>query len=273
LRSAPDTINNPVEKAKLNFIVEKTMAATAVHPFDYQAEGQPAPAEENQFVQMPAPAEENQFVQMRDDQPPMHPDDGMMYMNEEEALAIEKRGRRLRRAALATGILSVLSIVCMIYTTIAVRWVIVDWTHAELTAYSIADNMVAFKIGILCDVAMIILQTFIGVLISMILIGAGVNPAMSIMAAVFKIMQLAIMGANVIHLFVASILLDRDLAISSTITNTFFSSYSAQDSIGTNLVYLFLVMNKYGNIFAQGKIMDVLERLQDLFPVRKLTCI
>jgi hypothetical protein len=232
------------------------MAATAVHPFDHQTQGQPAPAEGNQFVQM------------RDGQTPAHPNDGMVYMDEEEALAIEKRGRRLRRAALAAGILSVISIVCIIYTTIAVRWVIVDWTQAELTAYSIADNMVAFKVGILCDMTMVILQTFIGVLICMILIGAGVNPAMSIMAVVFKILQLAIMGANIIHLFVASILLDRDLAISDTIKSTFFSDYNATDSIGTNLVYLFLVMNKYGNIFAQGKIMDFLERFQVLFPVR-----
>jgi hypothetical protein len=132
------------------------MAATAVHPFDHQAEGQPAPAEGNQFVQM------------TDGQSHAQPNDGMMYMDEEEALAIEKRGRRLRRAALTTGILSVISIICMIYTTIAVRWVIVDWTQAELTAYSIADNMGAFKVGILCDMTMIILQTFICVLIGMI---------------------------------------------------------------------------------------------------------
>jgi hypothetical protein len=236
--------------------VEKTMAATAVQPFDHEAQGQPALAEGNHFVQM------------RDGQPPASPNDGMMFMNEEEALAIEKRGRRLRRAGLLAGILSVVSIVCMIYTTIAVRWIMVDWTNPELTAYRIADNMIAFKIGILGDITMIILQTFITVLIGMILIGAGVNPAISIMSVVFKILQLAIMGANVIHLFVASILLDRDLAIGSIITSTFFSDDNATDSMGQNLVYLFLVMNKYGNIFAQGKIMDVLERLYDLFLVR-----
>ena len=208
------------------------MAAKAVHPFAHEGKASPL-------------TEENQFVQMRDGQEPSYEYD------EVEALEMEKRGRRLRRAALTAGILSVFSILCLIYSTVAIRWVIVDWSNPEKTAYKISDSIRAFQVGIFCDTLLVVLETFVGVLIGLILIGAGVNPAMSVLTVVFKIMQQAVMGANIIHLFVASILLDKNIALNSVIKTYFFSDYAG--TMGSNMAYLFLVINKYGNIFAQGE--------------------
>ena len=105
----------------------------------------PQPQQNDDFVS-------DGFVKMQDDN---------YELSEEEALELEARGRRLRRAALATGILMSVSILCMIYNQIAIHWVIIDWSEPELTSYTIIDNMGAFKMGILCDTLIVILQTMV----------------------------------------------------------------------------------------------------------------
>jgi hypothetical protein len=186
-------------------------------------------------------APQSQFVQM--------PDEEAIY--QEEVMVMDKRGRRLRRAALAAGICLVISIVCTIYTTVAIRWVLIEWDQPEKTAYAISESLFSFKLGILSDTILTVVDTLVGVLIGMILIGAGVNPATSVLIIVFKIIQQAIMGANVIFMIAAGILVDEDLPIYGTIKNYFYSDY--QPPIGTQMTYLFLLINKYGQIFAQGK--------------------
>jgi hypothetical protein len=148
-------------------------------------------------------APQSQFVQM--------PDEEAIY--QQEVLVMDKRGRRLRRAAMAAGICQIISICCTIYTTVAIRWVLIEWEQPEKTAYAISENLAMFKVGILSDTVVTVVDTLVGVLIGMILIGAGVNPATSVLIIVFKIIQQAIMGANVIFMIAAGILVDEDLLL------------------------------------------------------------
>jgi hypothetical protein len=189
----------------------------------------------------PAPAEPaaSQFVQMTDDEAAYH----------EEVEILEKRGRRLRRAALAAGIFQAITIVCTIYTTITVRWVLIEWMQPEKTAYEITESIGLYKLGIFSDCLVTVTDTIVGVLLGMILIGAGVNPATSGVVIVFKLIQQAIMGANVVFLIGAGLLLDENLANAKIITQYFYSDN--QPPIGTQVAYLLLLLNKYGHIFAQ----------------------
>jgi predicted nucleic acid-binding Zn ribbon protein len=208
---------------------EMKKVAVAVYPFHYSFDQQ-AEQEENQFVQM-------QEGKVQDEQ----------YCDEAEAAAMEKRGRRLRRAALIAGIMYAIIIICTVYSTVAVQWVLIDWNQPELTTYNIVDNMAIFRIGIFTDSLLVILDTCVGVLIGLILIGAGVNPAMSVLTVVFKILQCAIAGANIIHLLIVSILLDDNLAVHSVIKTYVNSDYSQ------STVFLFLLAHRFGYIFSQGK--------------------
>jgi hypothetical protein len=186
-------------------------------------------------------ASHSEFVKMSDEE----------ALYQEEVVVMEKRGRRLRRAALTGGIMQTISLLCTIYSTIAIRWVLIEWSEPEKTAYDIAENLGMFKVGILTDSVVTITDTMVGVLIGMILIGAGVNPATSSLIIIFKVIQQSIMAVNVIFLVAAGILLDENLAIYSTIQNYFYSDNLPP--IGTQVSYLMLLLNKYGSLFGQGK--------------------
>eukprot|EP00339_Tiarina_fusa_P002488 CAMPEP_0117045108 /NCGR_PEP_ID=MMETSP0472-20121206/31218_1 /TAXON_ID=693140 ORGANISM="Tiarina fusus, Strain LIS" /NCGR_SAMPLE_ID=MMETSP0472 /ASSEMBLY_ACC=CAM_ASM_000603 /LENGTH=292 /DNA_ID=CAMNT_0004757007 /DNA_START=41 /DNA_END=919 /DNA_ORIENTATION=- len=183
--------------------------------------------------------DQTEFVQMTDEE----------AMYQEEAMIMEKRGRRLRRAALTAGIFQAISIVCIMYTAITVRWVLIEWNQPERTAYEIGNSIGLFKMGIVADTTMVISETFVGVLLGLILIGAGVNPATSSLIITFKVVATAIMGANVIFMIAAGLLLDENLPIYKTVSQYFYSDY--QPPIGTQLAYLMLLINKYGLTFAQ----------------------
>lgn len=184
---------------------------------------------------------DQQFVQMTDEE----------AIYQEEVALMEKRGRRLRRAALTAGIFQAISVVCMIYSTIAIRWVLIEWMQPEKTVYQIAENMGMFKLGIISDTIKAVADTLVGVLVGMILIGAGVNPATSSLIVVFKIIAQAIAGISVIFLLASTVLVDENLAVYQTIQNYFYNDN--MPPIGTQVAYLMLLLNKYSALFAQGK--------------------
>ena len=210
------------------------MAATAVHPFRQP----PTPEGQQQSG--------SQFVQMQDGAAGPGFD-----IHQEEVRVLEKRGRRLRRAALAMGIFLVISIICTCYSFFAIRWNLIDYFQPEKTHYVIEERIGAFRFGVLCETLMIIAETFIGILMGIILIGAGVNPAMSVMVVTFKIIQQAICGANAITLVAALLLYDPANRYSSVIQAFFYSDWTL--GIGQNLAYLFLLINRYGHIFSECK--------------------
>ena len=184
---------------------------------------------------------DQQFIQMSDEE----------AIYQESVALMEKRGRRLRRAALTAGFFQAVSIVCMIYSTIAIRWVLIEWQEPERTVYSIAENMGMFKVGLLSDGLTAVADTLVGVLIGLILIGAGVNPATSACIIVFKVLQQAIMSFNIVFMMIVGVMVDDNLSIYKTIQNYFYSDN--MPPIGTQISYVMLLLNKYGTVFAEGK--------------------
>lgn len=179
-------------------------------------------------------AAEDQFIQMTDSE----------AVYEEECQKLEKRGKRLRRAALTTGILTVISIIATIYTTIAVRWVLVEWQQPEKTAYEITESMAAFKIGIFLELLVCVVDVVVGITLGLIMVGAGVNPATAVTICTFKIVQQAVSAANIIFLVGAGLLLDASSPLYEVVQKYFYSDNLPP--IGTQLSYLLLVVNQYG---------------------------
>mmetsp|Transcript_4593 Transcript_4593/g.11811 ORF Transcript_4593/g.11811 Transcript_4593/m.11811 type:complete len:294 (-) Transcript_4593:315-1196(-) len=177
---------------------------------------------------------DQQFVQMSDSE----------AIYEQECEKLEKRGKRLRRAALTTGVLTVISIICTIYTTIAVRWVLIEWQQPEKTAYEITENMLMFKAGIFLELVVCVVDVIIGITLGLIIVGAGVNPATAVTICTFKIVQQAVSAANIIFLVGASILLDTNSALYDIVQKYFYSDN--MPPIGTQISYLLLVINQYG---------------------------
>ena len=183
----------------------------------------------------------DQFIQMTDSE----------AVYEEECNKLEARGKRLRRAALVTGILTVVSILCTIYTTIAVRWVLVDWQQPEKTAYDVSESMGAFKLGTFLEIVVCIVDVVIGITLGLIMVGAGVNPATAVTICTFKVVQQAISAANIIFLVGAGLLLDSSSPTYNVIQNYFYSDN--MPPIGTQLSYLLLLVNQYGFYLQQSK--------------------
>jgi len=180
-----------------------------------------------------------QYDQMSDEEMKYH----------EECYNLQIRGKRLRRAALQTGILTVISILCTIYTTIAVRWFLLEWDQPEKIAYEITDNILLYKFGVFFDVVVCVLDVIIGVTLGLILVGAGVNPATAVIVVVFKVVQQAIAAGNITFMVASSILLDEDLPYADVIQKYFYSDNLPP--IGTQLSYMLLMMNRYGHYLGQ----------------------
>jgi len=176
----------------------------------------------------------DQFIQMTDSE----------AVYEEECQKLEARGKRLRRAALITGILTVVSIICTIYNTIAVRWVLVEWEQPEKTAYQITENMAVFKVGTFLELVVCIVDVVIGITLGLIMVGAGVNPATAVTICTFKVVQQAISAANLIFLVGATLLLDVTSPLYDVVQKYFYSDN--MPPIGTQLSYLLLLVNQYG---------------------------
>jgi len=181
----------------------------------------------------------NQFIQMSDSE----------AIYEDECEKLEKRGKRLRRAALMTGILTVISIVCTIYTTIAVRWALVEWQQPEKTVYQIQDGMLAFKLGVFLELVVCVVDVVIGVTLGLIIVGAGVNPATAVTICTFKVVQQAISASNIIFLVGAGLLLDVNSPLYDVVQKYFYSDN--MPPIGTQLSYLLLLVNQYGYYLQQ----------------------
>jgi len=191
-------------------------------------------------------SDKEQEIQYREQHAAMMEDE-IQYQEQCDNLAA--RGKRLRRAALSAGIMTVISIICTIYTTIAVRWALIEWEQPERTASSISEYIGVFKLGIFFDALVCILDIHIGVTLGLILVGAGVNPATACTVVVFKIVQQAVSAAALIFMIGSSLMLDESMPIFETIQKYFYSDNLPP--IGTQISFMFLMLNQYGHYLSQ----------------------
>eukprot|EP00526_Cylindrotheca_closterium_P015742 CAMPEP_0113631112 /NCGR_PEP_ID=MMETSP0017_2-20120614/16169_1 /TAXON_ID=2856 /ORGANISM="Cylindrotheca closterium" /LENGTH=267 /DNA_ID=CAMNT_0000541611 /DNA_START=33 /DNA_END=836 /DNA_ORIENTATION=+ /assembly_acc=CAM_ASM_000147 len=167
---------------------------------------------------------------------------------QEEVEELAMRGKRLRSAAVGAGMCQSVSVLCSAYMVFAIRWMLLDWTMIDKTIYNIQSNWLFWNIGVLAEIVGCVSNTLVGVLLGMIMIGAGVNPASSSLIILFKLMEQVIVAIAIIAMIMVGIFVYEDNAMSTTIKYYFYSD--AFPEIGMQMSFFLLLLNKYGIIFS-----------------------
>jgi hypothetical protein len=110
-----------------------------------------------------------------------------------------------RKLARLTGIFYLLIILGGLYGGLAVRGTIIDPANTETTLHNIIAKESLFRIGFLSDFIMVLSDVMVSVLFYFLLV--HVNKVVALFAAVFRLMQSAVLGANLINLYTPLVLI------------------------------------------------------------------
>jgi len=196
------------------------------------------------FQPEPDPECTAEFMQMQDMQIQEH----HVAILQEEVEELAMRGKRLRSAAMGAGLCQTISVLCSSYVTFAIRWMLLDWSMIDKTIYNIQSNWGVWNLGVFAEILGCVTNTLVGVLLGMILVGAGVNPASSSLIILFKLMEQVIVGIAIVSMIMVGIFVYEGNAMSTTIRYYFYSD--AFPEIGMQISLFLLLLNKYGIIFS-----------------------
>ena len=157
---------------------------------------------------------------------------------------------RLRRWGRLTGILYCVIIVCGFAAELGVRGAMIDYEDPDATAQRIRANPARFRQGLLLDVLMSISDVFVSILLALILLSAGASPVLSIASSLFRFLQQAVIATNLLHMFAASLLLDRGLHPTMPVASIIDDASSSNLDIAAKWAFFFLYMHKYGYLLA-----------------------
>ena len=160
--------------------------------------------------------------------------------------------------AKACGLLYLTIFVCRMVSELGVRAVLIDFSSIATTVNNISQEPELFRAGLVADLVMCCADTGVAVLLAAIFIHAGVNPIPTITMSVFRFLQTVTISLNLLHMFVASILLDDNYAFSNVIKDSALGNATlATDqasTVGHDIAYLFLLVHKYGYLLALSKL-------------------
>jgi len=101
--------------------------------------------------------------------------------------------------ARTTGFFYLLIITGGLISGMFVRGTLIDLTNAEITLNNIIQNEALFRLGFLGDLIMVLSDVMVSVLFYFLLV--NVQKGLAILAAVFRLLQSSVLGANLINLF------------------------------------------------------------------------
>lgn len=101
--------------------------------------------------------------------------------------------------ARTTGFFYLLIITGGLISGMFVRGTLIDHTNAEITLNNIIQNEALFRLGFLGDLIMVLSDVMVSVLFYFLLV--NVQKGLAILAAVFRLLQSSVLGANLINLF------------------------------------------------------------------------
>jgi hypothetical protein len=101
--------------------------------------------------------------------------------------------------ARATGFFYLLIIIGGLMSGMFVRGTLIDPINAEITLSNIIQNESLFRLGFLGDLIMVLSDAMVSVLFYFLLV--NVHKGLAILAAVFRLLQSSVLGANLINLF------------------------------------------------------------------------
>ena len=158
---------------------------------------------------------------------------------------------------LGAGILYSLIIACGIFSEVGLRGSLIDYDDTMTTINNIEASPTGLRWSLILDLIMSVSDMALSILLGAVLWVHGADKLFTIMAMVFRIVQQAILSTNLLHLFVASLLLDKSLpwrAVASpwlpmSDENDANNNNNGGGGNGINLetvAMLFLYLHKYG---------------------------
>jgi hypothetical protein len=114
----------------------------------------------------------------------------------------------LDKYARITGALYLIIIICGMSSEMFVRAVLIDWNDPDATVANIAANPMLFRLGFISDLIMV--MSDVAVALTFYVLLKHVSNAMALMAALFRLVQSAILGMNLLNYFQPIILLENN---------------------------------------------------------------
>lgn len=167
---------------------------------------------------------------------------------------------RLQVYSQACGLLYLMVILCGMTAQWGVRDTLVDFDSISNTIDNITEFPVFFRFGFMVDITMCCCDAGVAVLLGAILLHAGANPVLAITTSVFRFLQTCIIAMNLMHMFVASILLDPNYYFADVIGSSSLQHREDGDGTSTHahdIAYMFLVVHKYGYLLALSKFLSL----------------
>jgi hypothetical protein len=139
--------------------------------------------------------------------------------------------RRLMRIG---GLLYLIIIVLGIFSEVVVRGTLIE-DDIEVTAANILDSEWLFRVGFAADLVVFLSDAALAVVL--FLLFRSVHAGLSLAASAFRIVQTAVLGLNLLHMFAAVLILRGD-------------DYAANLSAGEidSLAYFMLELHRYGYV-------------------------
>ena len=101
--------------------------------------------------------------------------------------------------ARTTGFFYLLIITGGLMSGLLIRGTLIDPANAEITLNNLVENESLFRLGFLGDLIMVLSDVIVSVLFYFLLV--NVHKGLAIFAAVFRLLQSTVLGANLINLF------------------------------------------------------------------------
>lgn len=130
----------------------------------------------------------------------------------------------------ATGLLYLIIIACGIFSEMYVRGTLIVWGNAAETTANIAAAPSLFRMGFISDLIMVICD--IGAAIAFYILLKPVNKELSALAAIFRLIQAAILGVNLLNYYTPLLLLDGSQTLPSNVLNAQVMLSIARHSYG-----------------------------------------
>ena len=145
------------------------------------------------------------------------------------------------------GVLYAIIIVCGIVSEMGLRGNLIDYSDFETTMANLqTSSSAALRWSVLLDLTMSVSDVALSILLGAVLIVNGADKLLTVMAMVFRIVQQAVLATNLLHLLVASLLLDPTVASAPVLAQAFGSDENRPVQAVESIAMLFLFVHKYG---------------------------
>ena len=155
----------------------------------------------------------------------------------------------------ACGLLYLTIMLCGMTAEAGVRGTLIDFTSISNTVLNLSTYPMLFRFGLMADLIMCCANVCVAVLLGGLLVHAGANPVLAILSSIFRFLRTGTIAVNLLHMFVASLLLDPNFALAGVVSSSSLEEEAHGEGMshGSDIAFLFLIVHKYGYLMALSK--------------------